>query len=329
MRNHTENSGITNEAKWIQKLLASGNVELRCMSDDGDRKMIWAGVYDDYSALVAAIRQAEKRGCDVYNTINPIRIPATNGKLRPYRKTAKDRDVTELVTVFFDFDSIREKGVCATEEQILEAFEQASLCSIFLEDYGWKTPTVGMSGNGAHLYYSFEPGELIDLRGLYAGLDLRFSTDLVTFDISVKNPARIARCLGTTNRKSDTRSKCWHSDDVLPRDVLLKTIKALTPPKRKKPTWVNSGADKPVSGAMVKGSNVVDVMMKHGLYISQTPELHKHWVTCPWSSEHSFTGDTDTVVWDQEWPTWHCSHAHCAHRDINDVYTLLGVGKKH
>jgi hypothetical protein len=61
----------------------------------------------------------------------------------------------------------------------------------------------------------------------------------------------------------------------------------------------------------------------------------KHAVVCPWLDEHS-TPDapygTDTVVWDAEsgnWPTFHCSHAHCEGRKIVHVMRLWGDADRH
>lgn len=47
----------------------------------------------------------------------------------------------------------------------------------------------------------------------------------------------------------------------------------------------------------------------------------KYWVKCPWSNEHSFIGKSDTLIWEGNgnWPTFLCSHDHCAGRKIDDV----------
>lgn len=56
----------------------------------------------------------------------------------------------------------------------------------------------------------------------------------------------------------------------------------------------------------------------------------KHAVSCPWVFEHSGESgpmDTSTVIWDAEpglWPTFHCSHQHCAGRSIRDVMARWG-----
>lgn len=59
------------------------------------------------------------------------------------------------------------------------------------------------------------------------------------------------------------------------------------------------------------GRPVVEVRGKPG----------KYWVRCPWSDEHSGTGRSDTVIWQPfgKWPQFHCSHAHCAGRNIETV----------
>jgi hypothetical protein len=56
----------------------------------------------------------------------------------------------------------------------------------------------------------------------------------------------------------------------------------------------------------------------------------KHAVLCPWVAEHSDQRPaeaSDTVVWEasnEQWPVFHCSHAHCINRSVQDVINLWG-----
>ena len=68
--------------------------------------------------------------------------------------------------------------------------------------------------------------------------------------------------------------------------------------------------------------DLVGMLRALGLPITEAKgEPGKYWVLCPWSNEHSDTGRSDTVVWQEpgRWPRFHCSHAHCAGRNINTV----------
>lgn len=76
--------------------------------------------------------------------------------------------------------------------------------------------------------------------------------------------------------------------------------------------------------------DVVAWFRAHDLYGKPGNEAGKHNVACPWSAEHSDNRDaedSDTVVWEaagDQWPRFHCSHAHCAGRRLEDVMRLLG-----
>jgi putative DNA primase/helicase len=50
-------------------------------------------------------------------------------------------------------------------------------------------------------------------------------------------------------------------------------------------------------------------------------ESGKYHVECPWEHEHGKTGKTDTVIWQDgtNWPTFLCSHNHCADRNTEIV----------
>lgn len=65
----------------------------------------------------------------------------------------------------------------------------------------------------------------------------------------------------------------------------------------------------------------------HGCEPVQT-EPFKYAVNCPWVSQHTnaHQGPTDTTLWVEpnKWPTFHCSHSHCAGRNIESVMALWG-----
>jgi hypothetical protein len=58
-----------------------------------------------------------------------------------------------------------------------------------------------------------------------------------------------------------------------------------------------------------------------GLDVRQANGDFKFWVRCPWVEEHSANGSSDTVIWQDpgKWPTFNCSHNHCAGRKLEDV----------
>lgn len=309
---------MTHERNHIASLLDNGNLEIRCIDKTGEQAKIWSGVFNDLTSVVKVIRFAERKGFDTYHTVNPTSLPVTND-IKPYRKSTKDSDITEISTIFFDFDPVRPSGESSTDYQVFQSVEKAMKLKEYLSSEGWGEPTIGESGNGAHLRYNTRMA-VGDLSGLYQGLARRFSCDDIDFDVTVRNPSRIARLLGTTNRKSGRRSNCVHCDDLTDASVIIALSKKIAPPKPKK-TWA-----KPINDSrevFSKGWDVLEAFQRAGMYVSQAHEVGKHWVVCPNASNHSETGKKDSVIWEGEWPTFHCSHNHCTHLNIGVVRGML------
>ena len=103
----------------------------------------------------------------------------------------------------------------------------------------------------------------------------------------------------------------------------MKASLVSTPPKAKS-TWVKPVGEQ-VAGKFVKNWDITSAFSRAGLYLEQTQDHGKHFVTCPWKSEHTETGSTDTIIFTGEWPQFHCSHSHCSSRDVSDAIGLLGV----
>lgn len=310
------------EKAQLQNILNNGPVEIR--ANDGEKW--WSGVFDDYSRLRGELLFTLKRGMDVYNTVNPVGMPITN-QLKPRQKSTKDADVLRIAVIPFDFDPIREKGVPATDDQITQAMQSAQRLIDFL---GWGSPVQGMSGNGWHLLYETDLPNDADtrkvLKDLYLALALRFSSDAISFDTVVRNPARIMRTYGTVNQKSSRKTYCIQPDKrrVVSGEAVKALAERLTP---EKPTrkWVKTNRPETTGRGYVKNLDISGLFASNGLYLQETNEPGKHWVICPWEDEHSETGPTDTVVWEGEWPQFHCSHDHCSHRTILDVISFFGV----
>jgi hypothetical protein len=202
-----------------------------------------------------------------------------------------------------------------------------------------------MSGNGAHAIYRVRikatPGWRKAVAVLYAGLRDRtrepFDEMGVTFDATVRNPARIWRLYGTVNRKGQPTQERPHRRaeitlpagpwQVVSADVLKRTVSDLEPavvPKR-------TPAPGPRAAHGRGDYSTLDVVAWFRAHAAYRRELDggKHAVDCPWGDEHTTTSTTgtDTVVWetgDAGWPTFHCSHAHCDGRGLLDVIRLWG-----
>jgi len=326
------------EKHHLQQLLMNGTVEIRCIDKssrlylskpEGHRiPVIWSGVYDNYTAMRVALMQARAAGWDCYNTINPSRIPAANGELKPFERTTKDSDITEICTIFFDLDPVRETGSSATDEQLAATVVKLDELAEFLDSEGWGLPVVGFSGNGCHLMYRTKMSTDIKpkMKGFYKALALRFTDEEVDFDVTVKNAARIARTYGTVNNKSGTKSSCASSEEHTDAAVIIATMDRITPAEVKK-TWVKVEGESESGGGYIKNWDIASAFGSRGLIVRDGDGSGKHIVICPWEAEHTTKGSGEVAIWEGEWPQFNCLHSHCADRDVSDVLELFGDKK--
>ncbi|MFB3106966.1 MAG: hypothetical protein ACE1ZA_18850 [Pseudomonadales bacterium] len=319
--------------RYLQALFHDcGVVELRLLG-----KRIRSGLFDSLDALAGAAFCLDG---NLYTTLNAPKPRVVSNRLGPDGRSAlKDQDMAWIVRLPFDFDPVRPIDTPSTDEELKATYDTRGRLLAFLDAIGWPDPLMALSGNGYHLQYRLklpandETRQL--LRGIYAGLAREFTTERARFDQSIHNPSRIFRLYGTLNRKGTATpdrphrlTNCWVPDNwqIVTRAQLEDLGQRLAPPPRK---------CAPVVRVAVNGQgdyrtlDVVAWFQSHGLYKRPSPDPGKHYVTCPWLSEHSSTDHpmkTDTVVWEatENWPTYHCSHDHCQDRGIIDVMKLWG-----
>jgi hypothetical protein len=323
---------------YLQRLIDDSRVvELRHAT--GTR---WeSGHFDNFDALVKVIRERAHIG-NLYTTLNRPAIYTASNAMGC--RALRDDDIAVITRLPFDLDPIRPADTPATDDEHGSACEARELLVRMLSAYGWPTPALGMSGNGAHALYRVRvratPGWRKAVAVLYAGLRDRtrepFDEMGVTFDATVRNPARIWRLYGTVNRKGQPTDVRPHrrAEITLPAgpwqivsaDVLKRTVSDLEPAVVPKRTHTSNV---PIEG---RGDySTLDVVAWFRAHAAYRRELGdgKHAVDCPWADEHTTTSatGTDTVVWEtgaSGWPTFHCSHAHCDDRSILDVIQLRG-----
>lgn len=313
----------------------AGAIELRHQA--GDRWMF--GLFNDEHRL----REEIGRRCgggNVYTSLNRPR----RSKGAPNAMTGSaitDADIEHYVRLPFDFDPVRPPGAPSSNEEMLAAMQARDRLVTALSAFGWPRPVVAMSGNGAHAVYRWR--QRVDsetaamMSALYSGLKRDFGSSAATFDSSVRNPGRIWRCYGTTNRKGiptigrphrlavATIPARWEA--VSPRQV---AALANSYARRPTPTLVIARPRTRIDGAGdYRTIDVVGWFRAHGHYRRHLGEM-KHAVRCPWDCDHSVEDDdrsTSTVVWEAEgssWPNFKCSHGHCDGRGIRDVLDVFG-----
>lgn len=303
----------------------------------GDR---WfSGVFDDPFALRQTIRDVTAVGAvgNVYTTLNaPGDVPVTNDMTG---KALRDEQFATIVRLPFDFDPVRPKDVPSTEAELALARTRRNRLVSALSSIGWPAPAVAISGNGCHALYrcrmpnNAATREMLTLA--YRGLKADFGDDQVAFDTKVRNPSRIWRLYGSTNRKgvsTDDRPHRLAAVMIPPRweAVSPRQIDALASKYAKARASAAAVGERVVTGSGdYRTLDIVAWMTAHGLYKRPLGQ-GKHAVRCLWEQEHS-TADTpqgtSTVVWEPDpglWPTWFCAHDHCEGRSILTVMQRLG-----
>jgi putative DNA primase/helicase len=172
----------------------------------------------------------------VWVTVNAI-DPATPWPAD--QKSACDHNVTHRTNMIVDVDSCKPKSPDGKEQNATDAELAATRVVVervieYLTALGFPVPLVVCTGNGYQLWYGTDLQEPDDLVARILGsLAARFNCPGVAkIDTAVSNPARVARTVGTMNRKgADTidrpqrMAKIVSAPDrleVVPREVLQK-----------------------------------------------------------------------------------------------------------
>ena len=316
----------------------AGVVELRALGPG-----VHVGTFDNYDALTAAVAALQATH-NLYNTLNrPLESVEATNRMVWGASALKDADIERIVRLPIDLDPVRTKGRPSSETELSYAHGRQCAVANFLTSSGFPTPAWAMSGNGYHLIYrcSIPNSDEVKsaLRSIYRGLASRFSDEYVTFDRTVYNPSRIFRLYGSINRKGEPdaerphrASKIWVPDDW--DAVCLSHLERLHDrivPKERPRLHVVVNIDRRHSNrGDWRTLDIIAYFQSIGLYQFAYID-NKHIVTCPWAHEHTHTtshNGSDTVVFEQggefDYPTFHCSHDHCAERGLIDVFNTCG-----
>lgn len=299
-----------------------------------------SGLFDDPDALLAAARRLAGTG-NLFTSLNPISPRTVRNRMGSDPIT--NGDVVRYARLFFDFDPVRPTDTASTDEELCNALASADGAERIFTACGFPAPARAVSGNGAHLLYRTAlPNDDMTrelLRTVYTGLKRDFDTDLVKFDPAVRNPGRIGPLYGSIKRKGQPTADRPHrqSQIWLPepwKQVSPRTLEALAGFYRRQAPATSPTTHAPSAlgwrgAGDYRSLDVVTWFAAHQLYHQPAGDPGKHFVRCPWEAEHSDGFDaqlTDTVVWEADggWPTFHCSHAHCADRGIGEVIALYG-----
>ncbi len=299
----------------------AGIVELRHIGEFTE-----CGLYDDYDALVSAVyERMESRG-GLYITLNKTDLPAVN---MMGRTGVKNKDITRILRIPFDFDPIRPSDTASSEEQLKEAERAMLALKDDLQKHGWPEPLIGMSGNGYHLQYRTDfiatPETISLMKRLYDGLKAKFS-NRVKFDSSVKSAGQVFRLYGTVNRKGNDESLWRKTHCTIPDPwdkVTLEQLSALTEIYRPVVVPFVKPAARHTGRGNYNALDIVSWSHAHGIYRRHLSD-NKHAVLCPFNSDHGHRDETIIFEPDGGWAGFYCPHDGCESNKFIDLITLWG-----
>ncbi|MBI5618790.1 MAG: hypothetical protein HY943_21150 [Gammaproteobacteria bacterium] len=303
-----------------------------------------SGLFDDPGKLMRAIDERAALG-SLYTSLNrPVGVVAMNAM---HTRALRDDDIGVITRVVLDLDPQRPQGTPSTAAELTAAVEARGLVVRLLAAHDWPTPALAISGNGAHVIYRsrFENAPPWRQRAavLYGGLRSRLQPEFdalgVSFDVTVRNPGRIWRLYGATNRKGTPTAERTHRKatvtlpagawQIVPAAIIERTVRALTPVVEQR-RQVVARARGPITGAGDYGTlDVAEWFRAHDAYLRPLAP-GKHAVRCPWRAEHTVASPatgSDSVIWEMGasgWPTFHCAHSHCDGRTLRDVIARWG-----
>jgi len=206
-----ENHDILNFCKtiWIP-----GEVrEIRAFNDRG---YVDFGYFD--SPEKAARAAWKKKGThEIYITLNPCNpalLARSKNRMRQAgkkRPTTSDRDIDKLKFILVDVDPCRPAGISSTSGEM----ETAREISLRIHQGVGHPIVFAMSGNGFHSIYPHDMTETEEIKEFLANLNDRYGTDKAKIDLSVFNPARITKVIGTWAKKGDNTPERPHRQSEL------------------------------------------------------------------------------------------------------------------
>lgn len=334
----------------LELMLSVGSVVeirgLNCHEGNPDYTHTRIGYFDSdhiEDAVKAAVELETRWNAQgVYITLNPvmfdIRGRAAN-RLKKAQKgeSAKDSEIVKRRWLLVDHDPKRPAGVSATPAERDAAREVARECGRWLQEHGFPRPVIAMSGNGLHLLYQIDlpadDGGLVER--ILQTLSQKFSTDSVTVDTSVFNPARITKLYGTLTRKGDDTPE---RPNV--RSELVEVPETIEAVPLERLEWLASQYVAPVKtttrpNASTASSGAVDVekyLARNNVPIldrDTTSDGATRWfITCPGEADHtSKNGSRDCCITQEQSGALggKCFHSSCGCRNWESIRDRIGA----
>lgn len=304
---------------FLEAIWEPGDVrEIRAFDERG---FISYGYFDSPEKAEKAA-QALAPTHTVYITLNPCKPALLARAANRIRKSGKkdpqtsDADIAELRFVLVDCDPDRPAGISSTDTEKKEAENAARAIVAELGN----PILAGDSGNGYHLIYRHTAKNKEQIKGFLQGLATRHNST-VKVDISVFNPARITKVLGTWARKGDNTPDRPHRQSRVLKIFSESVVLTFPEPA---PIQV------PKIAPMPKTESVVDVAGILAGHIKETIDegsRTKYILTeCVFNPDHK--GKDAAVFQDRTGKTtYFCFHNSCQDKTWQDVKDALGIKK--
>lgn len=176
------------------------------------RKTI-SGYFDNHADFCKALKIIEGlEYSGAYFTLQVIDqrlIGRAFNRLKISDQTTSDNNILAYRWLPLDFDPVRPSGISSSDAELKDAIAlREHVVPIVQERYELPSPVLAMSGNGCHALFRLPDWPVDDerkriIQGLLKKISEEFSTETVSIDQTVFNPARIWKLYGTKAHKGD------------------------------------------------------------------------------------------------------------------------------
>jgi hypothetical protein len=361
--------------RTIQVLRPEGLMEVRVLGlrPHQGKAYTASGYFDDpRKAARAALQYEAKRPDGTYLLLNepaPALFARSPNKMTDYPKaTTSDQDIIRRRWLLLDLDPKRPSGIGSNPRQLASAERLARECRDLLCGAGWPEPVEGMSGNGAHLLFGLDLPNDAETTALATDVlkaihhkvgqtGVPADEPFAQVDLTTFNAARIARLLGTMNRKGQPTPGLPHRrsgrlavpDRIEPvpvellraavRDWLPPTpsrgttrvapVRSETPPTTTGPSAV---ATAPVPTADYRHRLKVDAWLTDrgfGFTVKPTPDCHGRTVyildRCPFDASHGGTKEVAVYQAGDGKLAAACKHNSCTGKGWKEFKAAIGL----
>lgn len=320
------------EIKKTLSILKADNELLEIRAYD-TKKIVTSGYYkDNYSRLFDSMKNLQYENC--YFTLNNIDDAcfsrSQHETLEKYAKiTTSDKDISIRQWLLVDADPVRASGISSTDEEKNNARLTLVKVYNYLRDMGFSYPVVADSGNGYHLLYKIALVNHADvtavIKEFLQSLDVMFSDDKTSIDVTVFNPSRITKLYGTIAKKGANTEERPHRlskiikvpDEIKVTNIdLIKKVADFLP----KPATITYKTN--FSNSNFSIDDFISQYLNVAKVVSSGMGIKYILGTCPFDNSHK-APDSMVTVLNNGAIGFKCFHNSCADKRWEDVREIF------